>query len=180
MWFVTTIFYTVDVNDNHSEQNQQKKWNGREILQYHNHNLSDVVMPVKADLLALMLQESNYDQQEIEFLHNGFMKGFDICYEGPQDRQSRSENIPFTVGDEVDLWKKLMKEVKLKQVAGPYLEIPFHNYIQSPIGLVPKSGEQQTRLIFHLSFTFKKEKQDSVNAERSRNTVLLTSTQASI
>ena len=111
---VTIIFYTVDVNDNHSEQNQQKKWNGREILQYHNHNLSDVVTPVKADLLASMLQESNYDQQEIEFLHNGFTKGFDTCYEGPQDRQSRSENIPFTVGDEVDLWNKLMKEVKLK------------------------------------------------------------------
>ena len=57
-----------------------------------------------------------------------------------------------------------MKEVKLKRVAGPNLKIPFHNYIQSPIGLVPKSGEQQTRLIFHLLFMFKKEELDSVNA----------------
>ena len=100
---VAMIFFTIDVNDNHSEQNQQEKWNGREILQYCNHNLSDVVTPVKADLLALMLQESNYDQREIEFPHNGFMKSFDICYEGPRDRQSTLENIPLTVGDEVDL-----------------------------------------------------------------------------
>ena len=31
-----------------------------------------------------------------------------------------------------------MKEVKVKRLAGPYEEVPFENYIQSPIGLVPK------------------------------------------
>ena len=48
-----------------------------------------------------------------------------------------------------------MKEVKLGRVAGPFDENPFHNqcYIQSPIGLVPKAGNQ-TRLIFHLSYNF--------------------------
>ena len=42
-------------------------------------------------------------------------------------------------------------------MAGPYDEIPFENYIQSPIGLVPKVSEDkqnQTRLIFHLSYNF--------------------------
>ena len=44
-----------------------------------------------------------------------------------------------------------MKEVKEKRYAGPFEQIPFSNYIQSPIGLVPKDGGKKTRLIFHLS-----------------------------
>ena len=39
-------------------------------------------------------------------------------------------------------------------MAGPYEKIPFDNFVQSPIGLVPKSGNQ-TRLIFHLSYQIK-------------------------
>ena len=47
-----------------------------------------------------------------------------------------------------------MKETELGRFAGPYQKIPFkNNYIQSPIGLVPKSGGK-TRLIFHLSYKF--------------------------
>ena len=57
-----------------------------------------------------------------------------------------------------------MKEVKLKRVAGPYDKIPFDNYIQSPIGLVPKAGTgDKTRLIFHLSYDFG-DQEKSVNA----------------
>ena len=48
-----------------------------------------------------------------------------------------------------------MKEVKLGWVARPFKSIPYQNYIQSPIGLVPKDGGTQTHLIFHLSFQFK-------------------------
>ena len=56
-----------------------------------------------------------------------------------------------------------MKEVKNNRVAGPFEKIPFENYIQSPIGLVPKRGSDQTRLIFHLSYEFKKKNRGSVN-----------------
>ena len=45
-----------------------------------------------------------------------------------------------------------MKEVKPKRFAGPYKQIPFDNYIQSPVGLVPKDNGMDTRLIFHLSY----------------------------
>ena len=47
-----------------------------------------------------------------------------------------------------------MNEVKLKCYAGPYESIPFKetHYIQSPIGLVPKDGGKDHRLIFHLSY----------------------------
>ena len=55
-----------------------------------------------------------------------------------------------------------MKEVRNKRVAGPFKEIPFKNYIQSPIGLVPKAGGK-TRLIFHLSYDFKCDDLGSVN-----------------
>ena len=47
-----------------------------------------------------------------------------------------------------------MKEVKAGHYAGPFEKIPFTNYMQSPIGLVPKKGNK-TRLIFHLSYEFK-------------------------
>ena len=56
-----------------------------------------------------------------------------------------------------------MKEVKLGRVAGPFDSIPFKNYVQSPIGLVPKAGNK-TRLIFHLSYNFDSKMPDSVNA----------------
>ena len=91
------------------------------------------------------------------------MEGFDICYDGPQDRKSQAENIQITVGNETILWNKLMKEVELQCVAGPFREVPFNNYIQSPIGLVPKVGGDGTRLIFHLSYDFKRDKLGSVN-----------------
>ena len=45
-----------------------------------------------------------------------------------------------------------MKEVDLKRYAGPFESIPFEQYIHSPIGLVPKDGGKDTRLIFHLSY----------------------------
>ena len=99
---------------------------------------------VNVSRLIQLLISSNYDQGEIEFLQNGFKNGFGIGYEGPEQRQSLAENIPFTVQDRVDLWNKLMKEVHLKRVAGPFNDIPFENFIQSPIGLVPKSSSNQT------------------------------------
>ena len=54
-----------------------------------------------------------------------------------------------------------MKGVKAGHVAGPFDAIPFNNFIQSPVGLVPKAGNK-TRLIFHLSYDFNKAG-DSVN-----------------
>ena len=129
---------------------------------YHfNDDLSNIVTPVNADLLVQLLRESNYDPQEIDFLHKGFTEGFSIGYEGPMLRQSQSSNIPFSIGNKTILWNKLMKEVELGRVAGPFNSIPFKSYIQSPIGLVPKSGSDQCRLIFHLSYDFQKENKNN-------------------
>ena len=54
-----------------------------------------------------------------------FHKAFDIGYEGPVKRQSLSENIPLRIGSKTELWNKIMMEVKLKRVAGPFKDIPF-------------------------------------------------------
>ena len=67
------------------------------------------------------------------------------------------------MGTKVQLLNKLMKEVMLCRVAGPFSSIPFENFIQSPIGFVPKDGSDQTRLNFHLSYKFKEENMESVN-----------------
>ena len=130
---------------------------------YSNYDLEKVVTPVNVPKLIGLLKEAEYDASEIDFLEKGFTEGFDIGYEGPQTQQSKADNIPITVGSETQLWNKLMKEVKLNRVAGPFSEIPFENYIQSPIGLVPKAGSDQTWLIFHLSYDCKKDGLKSVN-----------------
>ena len=123
-------------------------------MYYFNGDLESVITLVDVNLLVHLLKQSNYDETEISFLQSGFAEGFGIGYEGPMDRQSRSENIPFSIGNKTILWNKLMKEVKLGRVVGLFEQIPFKSYIQSPIGLVPKAGSDQTRLIFHLSYDF--------------------------
>ena len=119
---------------------------------YKNLDLSSIVTPLNVNRYAELLKLANYNQEETRFLMDDFTRGFDIGYRGPTNRQSRSENIPFTVGDKYELWCKIMTEVKERRYIGPFEEIPFENYIQSPVGLVPKKGKNKTRLIFHLSF----------------------------
>ena len=71
-----------------------------------------------------------------------------------QSIQDEADNIPLRVRSKVELWNKVMKEVKLQRYAGPFSAPPFKQYIQLPIGLVPKDNGKQTRLIFHLSYDF--------------------------
>ena len=111
--------------------------------------------------MKYLLEETDYPQHKIDILVNGFREGFDLGYRGPEDVRLTSPNLKFTVGNSLELWNKVMKEVAAKRYAGPYENIPFRNYIQSPIGLVPKDGNK-TRLIFHLSYPRGTDK--SVNA----------------
>ena len=96
---------------------------------------------------------------------DGFKHDFSIGYEGPTDVRLRSPNLKFRgVGNKTILWNKMMKEVSLKHYAGPFKQIPFSNFIQSPIGLVPKDYGKNTRLIFHLSYPRGKGLKKFVNA----------------
>ena len=125
--------------------------NEPEILQFSNFDLESVVTPVDIEVYDNLLQEVNYNKEKAQFLVELFRSGFLLEYHGRQEVQLTSQNLPFHIGDEIVLWNKVMKEVKLKQYSGPFEKIPFRNYIQSPIGLVSKDGEKNTRLIFHLS-----------------------------
>ena len=62
-----------------------------------------------------LLQESKYDETETQFLINGFKEGFSIGYEGDLTVKITSNNLRFReVGNELQLWNKVMKEVKMK------------------------------------------------------------------
>ena len=99
-----------------------------------------------------MLIETNYNVREREFLIDGFKNGFPIGYEGPRvGIQHRAPNLKLRVGSQTILWNKIMKEVKNKRYAGPFSKPPYKDFIQSPVGLVPKDKDD-TRLIFHLSY----------------------------
>ena len=86
-------------------------------------------------MLANLLRETAYDESKTKYLIDGFTNGFDIGYRGPTNRQDTSSNLPLRVGSKVELWNKVMKEVKLSRYAGPFESIPFDTYIQSLIGL---------------------------------------------
>ena len=117
--------------------------------------MTHISTPVNIHRQHQMLCMSGYDDEKTKFLVKGFSQGFDIGYTGPMKRQDTSHNLPFKdgVGDHLEMWRKVMKEVKESRFAGPFRVIPFRYYVQSPIGLVPKANGQ-TRLIFHLSFDF--------------------------
>ena len=112
-----------------------------EILQYSNTDLQIVKTPIDVAMLEKLLNESNYDKGETDFLIDGFKNGFSIGYEGPEKVKITSPNLKFReVGNHTMLWNKVMKEVKEERYAGPFEEITYEFYIQSPIGLVPKDG----------------------------------------
>ena len=116
-------------------------------------NLDTIKTPVNVQVLKELLELSHYDAKETEFLIEGFTNGLSIGYNGPEKVKITSPNLKFReVGNPMILWNKVMKEVKEKRYAGPFKEIPFEYFIQSPIGLVPKDGGKDTRLIFHLSY----------------------------
>ena len=118
-----------------------------------NHDLKDIYTPIDADKLEKLLKETGYPEDETKELVNGFRFGFDLGYRSSRKKEMKAKNLRFTVGNEKELWRKVMSEVKEKRYAGPYSQIPFKtDYIQSPIGLVPKDKGQKTRLIFHLSY----------------------------
>ena len=135
----------------------------QEVLYFENFDLVSVKTPVNIQVFKKLLNLSNYDRQETEFLIDGFTNGFSIGYEGPENIKITSPNLKFReVGNPTILWNKVMKEVKELRYAGPFTSIPFEYYIQSPIRLVPKDGGRDTRLIFHLSYP--RDGNTSVNA----------------
>ena len=133
-----------------------------EVLMYENTDLEAIITPIDVGKLHKLLKRSNYDKKLTKYICNGFKNGFSLEYQGSKEVRMTSRNLPLNIGTKTELWNKVMVEVEAKRYAGPFAEIPFENYIQSPIGLVPKDGGKKTRLIFHLSHPRKGD--TSVNA----------------
>ena len=126
-------------------------------------NLQNFYTPVDGEKLNELLLESQYNEDKRNFVVKGFKFGFNLGYRGKSKIKINSPNLKIRIGDETDLWNKVMKEVGEKRYAGPFSKVPFKNYIQSPIGLVPKDNGTDSRLIFHLSYP-KKPNSTSINA----------------
>ena len=94
-------------------------------LYYENYDLRSIKTPVDADKFQQLLEESQYDKLETEFVCNGFRNGFELEYAGPKCIRQKSQNLKLRVGSKLELWNKVMKEVKLERYAGPYETIPF-------------------------------------------------------
>ena len=132
-----------------------------ELINAYNGDLDNIITPVDPNRLQKLLEEAIYDQDKTEYLVNGFTNGFSLEYAGNLTRRRLSPNLKLRVGSKEELWNKVMKEVELGRFAGPFAEPPFEQFIQSPIGLVPKDKGLKTRLIFHLSYP---KDGDSVNS----------------
>ena len=128
---------------------------------FENKDLRKIVTPVKPKILKRLLLESGYDRHKTNYLINGFNRGFSINFKGNKFVKRTAPYLKLRVGSKLELWNKVMTEVKDKRFAGPFKEVPFDHFIQSPIGLVPKDKGTKTRLIFHLSYP---KKGESVNA----------------
>ena len=138
------------------------------VTWFENFDMRRIITPVKIKEYEKLLKESGYNGQKTKKLIKGFKYGFDLHYNGEKNVQRTATNLKLRIGSKEELWNKVMKEVEAKRFAGPFKKVPFKNYIQSPIGLVPKDNGTKTRLIFHLSYP-KQGQVKSVNASIPRD-----------
>ncbi len=119
--------------------------------------------PIKVQAIVPWLnQYPNRDSATI--LKDGFTWGFRLGYQG--ERQFReSPNLKSINADPEAARTKVMKEVGLKRIVGPFSQIPISNLIISPIGLVPKAEPGKFRLIQHLSFPDGKSINDGIDPD---------------
>ena len=139
------------------------------MLNYKNLNYTEIVTLVDVNQLEQLLVDSQYDPAETEFVIKGFKEGFPQEYHRSRDRRDTARNLKLRVGTHYDLWNIVMNEVQLGRFVGPFEQIPFNNFIQSPIGLVGKS-DGGLCLIFHLSYDFNNANdRDETNANKHKS-----------
>ena len=76
-------------------------------------NWNNIVTPIKIDQYQYWLEKYEYPTDKINYLLNGFKCGFDIGHRGPLRRKSNSQNIPLSVGSHLEIWNKVIKEVRM-------------------------------------------------------------------
>jgi len=106
--------------------------------------------PIKTDVLNSLL--SDYPNRDsASDLLQGFGAGFRLHYTGPRTL-SFCKNLSSCTDHPLIVQNKLLKEVQLGRLAGPFTIPPLPDLRISPIGLVPKREPGEYRLIHHLSY----------------------------
>jgi hypothetical protein len=115
-------------------------------------NSVEYKLPTPITFSALQQEIAEYPiLADKDLLLSGFKDGFNICYEGPRRPVDCNNLRSFTAAEDIGL-AKVNKEVQAGRYSGPYKDRPFPNLQCSPLGLVPKKGGTDYRLIHHLSF----------------------------
>lgn len=82
---------------------------------------------------------------------DGFSLGFRVGFVGTSQLRLAS-NLRSAKEQPEILAAKLDKELCSGRIAGPFSRPPFHNFISSPLGIVPKKKQGEYRIIHHLSY----------------------------
>lgn len=120
--------------------------------------------PIKVNRLAHWL--SGYDEDETNFLVQGFSKGFYLGFVGEcPGIESKNLNSALTRPEIID--QKIQKEISAGRVQGPFENKPFSNLQCSPLGLVEKKEPGEFRMIHHLSYPENQSINDGIPPDES-------------
>ena len=119
--------------------------------------------PIVVDKVTIAL--ADYPDKEAAFkLLHGLEYGFKLNYSGPR--------IPFIMhtrailrGKAVIAEQKILKEISLGRIAGPFVAPPFPTLRTSPISVVPNKSGSEFRLIHNLSFPHDQSVNDFIDRE---------------
>ena len=125
---------------------------------------SPPVTPVRVERLRPLLD--SYDPSLRLFLISGFTYGFHVHYFGER-RAVQSPNLRSALEAPLVVNAKLEKELSAGRIAGPFHAPPFHDFVSSPLGIVPKKSPNEFRLIHHLSYPAGSSVNDGIPAEFS-------------
>lgn len=97
-------------------------------------DLVNIITPIHVQRFEQLLTETKYCKQKTKFLVRGFTEGFRLGYEGPTNVRISANNLKLRIGTKTDMWNKIMKEVNLNRISGPWPENPYKDaFIQSPL-----------------------------------------------
>ena len=100
-----------------------------------------IEIPVNPEVLGELLSKIEYLESKIEYLVEGFTKGFWVGFEGPR-RESLKGNHPSARDRPTIVKSKLQKEIDVNRIARPFRVVPLANFVTNPLRLVPKTNEE--------------------------------------